>query len=748
MNPASELRKATQWLRLGRAAEAAQACRAVLAKFPQREDAHTGLLAALETLGAWDEIEAHSTQLTRTKPGFAPAWMLLARRRLMQQQEALPICQRCVQLEPKNPVAHDYLGIACRRVGRLDEAVRAFQVSLRLRPGHLSTQTNLANALSDLGRRHEALRLYRAILAADPKRLDAAHNLGLTLSDLGDLAAAERQLRALLAATPGHAPAHASLGGVLQAMNRLDEAEAALRTALSLQPDLADAQANLLLVLHNLGRLDELQALRGRAVQQMPSSSALRLAEVVVALPKIAASVEQAEASLAQFDAGLDAYEAWRDAALREGSLKQDTLTALPFFLAYRQGNQRDRLSRFADLSERGKTWPPRAEHPPLAAAPGAPVRLGIVSAHIRRHSVWDIVLKGLVRHLDRQQFELTIYHLGTVEDAETEFARAAVTRWRDAAALEGAGGWADLIAADRQDVLFYPEIGMHPGCYLLAQQRLAPVQAAGWGHPITTGIAAVDLYFSGELIEPPGAQAHYREQLLRLPGTGCCTTPFEVELRPWAFAGAGDASQPVFLIAQGVFKFDPAFDGVFVEIAQRVGACRFVIPVADTMHEAAARLSARLAGVFGAAGLQAADFVDFVPWLSEGEFRQALQVCTVFLDCPGFSGYTTAWKAVHEGIPVVTWEGPLMRQRLAAGLLRKIGLHDAVATTREGYVNQAVALARADPAGRAARRQALVRAAAAADEDVSVVRAFEQALLGRLRPAAQPDGSATAPLR
>ena len=33
-----------------------------------------------------------------------------------------------------------------------------------------------------------------------------------------------------------------------------------------------------------------------------------------------------------------------------------------------------------------------------------------------------------------------------------------------------------------------------------------------------------IDLYLSGELIEGPQAEQHYREKLVRLPGTGVCT--------------------------------------------------------------------------------------------------------------------------------------------------------------------------------------------------------------------------------
>ena len=68
---------------------------------------------------------------------------------------------------------------------------------------------------------------------------------------------------------------------------------------------------------------------------------------------------------------------------------------------------------------------------------------------------------------------------------------------------------------------MFYPEVGMDPATCALAALRLAPLQIASWGHPVTTGLPTIDLFVSGELLEGPGAERHYHEKLIRLPGTG-----------------------------------------------------------------------------------------------------------------------------------------------------------------------------------------------------------------------------------
>jgi hypothetical protein len=51
-------------------------------------------------------------------------------------------------------------------------------------------------------------------------------------------------------------------------------------------------------------------------------------------------------------------------------------------------------------------------------------------------------------------------------------------------------------------DVLVWADIGMDSKTYFLAHSRSAPVQLAFFGHPITSGLPAIDYYVTSELIE------------------------------------------------------------------------------------------------------------------------------------------------------------------------------------------------------------------------------------------------------
>ena len=114
-----------------------------------------------------------------------------------------------------------------------------------------------------------------------------------------------------------------------------------------------------------------------------------------------------------------------------------------------------------------------------------------------------------------------------------------------------------------------------------------------------------------------------------------------------------------------------------------------------NTLHWATARLRDRLAAAFRAEGLDPDAHLRVMPWLPRRQFAGFLDEMDIYLDCPAFSGYTTAWAAIHRGLPIVTWEGEFLRQRLAAGLLRQIGITEGIAQSRDQYVQIAVGWAK-----------------------------------------------------
>lgn len=313
-------------------------------------------------------------------------------------------------------------------------------------------------------------------------------------------------------------------------------------------------------------------------------------------------------------------------------------------------------------------------------------IKVGFVSAHFRRHTVGDL-FSGLIAGLPRTDFETVVFHLGEQRDDLTNRLAARVDafhmpRSNDLRRL------ADRIAAEACDVLIYPDIGMEPLTYFLAFNRLAPVQAVSWGHPLTTGLDSIDYYISGDLQEPADGQRYYSEVLLRLPALpACLDNDFP------AVSGAawrqrlGQGGGRLYGIVQSLFKMHPDFDRTIVDLLEYDPQGRIVL-VADRTNRLAPLLRSRINPLLGAA----ANRLLVVPSLGFTEYIDLLAAFDLSLDTQPFGGGKTAIDAAIIGTPVACSIGTRLAGRTAQALSTQFDLGWPVAKTAEEIASMAAA--------------------------------------------------------
>lgn len=685
----------------GRIEEAIACLRAGLSRAPRNLPLKFNLGDSLRLAGAYGEAADVFRSLLAEHPDLPEASLCFADvlMNLGHLEEADAVCRNLLKRAPDHAQAHFCLGGICRARSNLGGAKQHLEQAVRLAPDFAAAYDNLGCVLQELGMAEQAI---------------LAHRKSMQLAPLDP--------------NP-----HLNLGRLHLEANRFVDALPCYREACRLQPEQANTQALLGQVLHELGKTEEARAHYAAAIKLAPDRLLPLVGAAIAELPTLAAAAEEAAQSLIRFDNALGIAEQTFLRAAKHVAPEEAAGIRLPFLLAYRGGSHVERLSRFGDLLAActAEVRPARS-----VAAVRSRTRLLIVTHHVRRHSVWDIVLKGLLSHLDRQRFEVVLYHLGVEHDAETALGRSLVDVWRGRETISGAQGWVDAALADAPDVVFYPELGMSSIAAFLAAHRLAPLQLAGWGHPITSGMPTIDGFLTGDLLESASADAHYRETLLRLPGTGCCThrDPVVAAVAPELDDTLAAIGGPKLLIAQRAIKIDPSDDDVFARIAAETGDAGFVLCRDPIAPWATDRVVQRMRASFARHGAGDTPIL-VVPWLSEAKFVSLLERVDLFLDCPNFSGYTTAWQALHQGVPIVTREGTYLRQRLASGLLRQAQLTGFVAPSVDEYVALAGRLIKKtrDAESRALLRQQILEKAALVDGNVDVVRAFESIVIDQL---------------
>lgn len=698
------------------------------------------------------------------------------------------LIEAALRINPRDGAALNNLGTVHLRMHDLGRAREQFERAVAVQPNSVSALTNLGTALRQLGRLREALVPLRRAHSADPKSTIVCNLLGACLLETGDAQAAAKCFEAATLANPDEADGWSNLAVALNSIGEAARARECAEKAVAMRPGSSTALAALAAVEFEEGRLDDAIATYSRAVA-LPDPSAqtlcsfanalwtsgrcdealdrLRQAVAIdgnyaIAQWKLAMSncrtyyrtVADIEASRRAFAASLDELQAWFRAAPRPEAYAA-VGTTQPFYIAYQPFNNRELLSRYGSLCSEWMASMPRdapagagqAARSAASASPdGGKIRVGIASAHIRDHSVWNAITKGWVRHLDKARFDVWLFQLGRLSDAETSRAR------RDAAHFEDRPGnlqaWVRAITDAQLDVLIYPEIGMDALTTQLASLRLAPVQAATWGHAETTGLPTMDLYLSAEALEPPDSEGNYSERLVRLPGLGVCVEPLTPSIAAVDLGSlALPADEPLLLCPGTPFKYSPIYDRVWARIARGLrpgGAGRGWTRIAQRLRGAGngrlvffrsgnatmdGLLAQRLRRAFDA---EKADYdarVVVVPYLDRPRFFGLMQRAALMLDTVGFSGFNIALQAVEAGVPLLAREGAFMRGRLASGIVRRMGLPELVASNDEAFIETAVDLAADAPKLQELRARIAERRAILFD-DVEPVRALECCLV------------------
>lgn len=573
--------------------------------------------------------------------------------------------------------------------------------------------------------------------ANEALNLEAALADARRLIDAGDAPAAIAQLAPLL---PAHGDALALCDLLAQAyssVQRDDLARPHYQKLVELDAANPLRWCDLALCLENLGRNDEAEAALAQALRLDADCAAAWAIRPQLALWRAPESAAAQAAGVALAQRRLEETLAWlaADPERRRPALQQVLPAQRLFAAAYWPGDITALLKARGDLA--AAVLPPGP--PPPVDPARRKLRLGLFSRMFFRQSVFYVLLAGLIDRLDRDRFELVIFNESTSQDDMSAWVRQRADHY-----FPRRRDWVPAVREAACDILFYPDTGMDPMSQWLAMQRLAPLQATSWGHPVSSGLASVDLFFSGELLEPPGAEAHYSEALVRLPGTGAChprlaLVPGEL---PEAVARLREEGRVLALIPAMNFKLAPADDALWVELARRHPELQLIFFRQPVFGQSGAGNLARIEQAFAAAGLAFEAHALVLEHLPEGPFHALLQAADLYLDVPSFSGYTTALQGAFAGIPIVTLEGAFLRQRLAAGLLRRIGCADTVARSKEEYlaiVARLIDEKRQRPAAYAARRAALIAAAPLACNDARVIRAMEDVMIEALAEGGHP---------
>ncbi|KIL98466.1 TPR domain protein putative component of TonB system [Paramagnetospirillum magnetotacticum MS-1] len=669
--------------------------------------------------GQWDEAARQFRTLTTRTPNAPEPLYYLGVALLSggKPDEAAEALTRLIRKHGDNPMALNALGSAQAASGRSGPAEKSFKRALALAPDLSDAAENLARVLIETRRAGEALAPLHAVLAREPGRFISRHLLGRALRDSGDMEGALAAFKAVLDAQPNFTAAINDLGLLHYACGKGAEALECFERLLKLNPDDHVAANNRALTLRVLNRPEEAEEQYRAILKRHPDAP-----EVNLNLGKLIARTGRAQ-DAAPFLAKGDCIEArWWDALVLPNQYETEEqvtswrqrftekldavaaeIHALPplqlpaqagileldvFFLAYQAKDDRVPMTVLRGAQAKvaqachgfGTPVPPRPARPRIS--------VGFVSQSFSFHVVCRLSA-GWILGLDRDQFEVFVFHTGAKWDQATEALAAGVEHFVDAHAP--VSEIIRMISEAELDVVIYPDIGLHPLVDRLALLRLAPVQCATHAHPVPTGMPTMDYFLSGELMEPENSEGHYTEKLVFLPRTGfTLDSPKVDEASPPA--PEPERQGPRLFCAQSIYKMLPRRDHIFPRIVKAVGPC--TIDFIDRFGTYTDIFRKRMERAFAEHGLNADQHIRVLPGVTSAEFLGLVKAADVSLDTLDWSGGYTTMEALACGTPVVAGNGQFLRGNFSAGILRCAGLGELVAKDEDAYVDLAARLA------------------------------------------------------
>ncbi len=215
--------------------------------------------------------------------------------------------------------------------------------------------------------------------------------------------------------------------------------------------------------------------------------------------------------------------------------------------------------------------------------------------------------------------------------------------------------------------------------------QKPAPIQIQAWGYVLGTASPAMDYLFADDIVCTPAIRASLHEQVIDLPALLTYLPRHDLPATVTELPCTQD--QPVtFAVFQRAMKTNAECIGVWREILARVPSAQIVFKANDYSPEKRTEIAAQLRG------LENRVTFDFAQ--DHFAHMQSYQRVDLALDPWPQTGGVSTLEALWMGVPTVTFLGERMIQRASASFLTRCGYAaDCVATTREEYIDKAVAL-------------------------------------------------------
>jgi protein O-GlcNAc transferase len=661
--------RAMTLLALGRPHDSIASFERVLAAKPDFAQVHLLRAKLLGDLGRRENALDAIDKLLAIAPGLAEAW--LGRSNILfeakRYEEALTAAARSVSIKPDFAESWHARGNALNELKRHDEALAAYDKALALNPTFAGAWHGRGNVLNELRRSDDALAAYDKALALAPTLAEAWLGRGNVFNLLKRPREALGAFHRAAAINSTSAEIWLGRGNALCELKCYGDAVAAYEKALALNPGLAEAFVgcgNIYVQLKDPAKAhvayERALALNSRVKYVMGDHLHVKLqlsdwSNLTAEISELVAAVHAAESATAPFQ-----FLAISSAAADQLQCAKRYMADQPAFPAVWRGEvyAHDRI------------------------------RLGYFSADLCNHPVGQLAV-GLFEAHDKSRFESTAISFSPDDGSDLRRRMMATfEHFVDVNAMDDAEV-AALIRAREIDIVVDLTGLTRYNRFSVLSRRVAPVQVNFLGYPGTMGHGCMDYIIADPTIIPKDHFQYYTERVVWLPDIYQANDNKIAisERKPRRECGLPDGTF-VFCCFNNTYKITPAIFDVWMRLLTAVPDSVLWLIATNADAETNLRREAERRGV-------AAGRLIFAPKMPLPDHLARSSHADLFLDTMPYNAHTTGSDALRAGVPLLTCVGSTFASRVAASLVRAVGLGELATGSLQDYEATALKLAR-----------------------------------------------------
>jgi protein O-GlcNAc transferase len=618
-------------------------------------------------------------------------------------QSAIQICQQGFQLNEDNISLLYISAIALLRINKFEESIAQFNKLLFLQPKHIAALNERGSALAGICQYEAALASIEKALALNEKYAEAYLNKGNVYSKLKRYDEAIRAFDEAVSLNPVLPDVWLGRGNVFWEVKRYDQALDAYDRALSLKPDLANAWLGRGNVFFELKRYDQALDTYDKALSLQPNLTNARLGRghVYDKLKRHEKAATEYAKVLATdpefpFAKGWLLHQKmlscdWKEIGDLVTQIDSDVSSgkqsAEPFGYQAVAHSAWD-LKRCAEIFAADKY--PRSQTPLWHGERynNDKIRLGYLSGEFR-HQATSILMAELFELHDKSRFELFAFDNGWDDGSELRRRiNRAFNTIVDISCLDDLQV-ATTIRQKQIDILVNLNGYFGEQRTRVFSLKPSPIQVSYLGFPGTMGTDYIDYLIADRCVIPPEQQDCYVEKIAYLPDTYQIndTKRRIAEDEPTRIKAMLPEIGVVFCCFNNNYKITPEVFEVWMRLLNKVDGSTLWL-LED--NPAAVR---NLRGEASRIGI-APERLVFAPRMSLPEHLARHRLADLFLDTVPYNAHTTASDALWAGLPVLTCLGSTFPGRVAASLLRAIGISELITRSLDDYEAMALRLA------------------------------------------------------